>query len=164
MTHIRALDPVIDLRAVLSVYRQAADYVHLETGEAPTDDLATAFFADAPPGGDPADGLKLGLHETGELTGIADLAFGWPEARDAYLGLMILAPQARGRGLGAVFLRHIEAAARARGAPRLFLAVLDANPRGLAFWQREGFAVVKSFPPVRIGSRDHVRHRMAKRL
>lgn len=31
------------------------------------------------------------------------------------------------------------ARARAAGAPRLFLAVLDENPRGRAFWLRQGF-------------------------
>lgn len=164
MTDIRPLDPVDDRDAVTALYRAAADYVLLETGAAPEDRLAEEFFTDAPPGGDPADGLKLGLFDGGTLAGIADVAFGWPEPRDAYLGLMILAPHARCRGLGTAFLRHVEAAARARHAPRLLLAVLDANPRGMAFWQREGFAVVKTFPPVRIGSRDHIRHRMSKRL
>lgn len=164
MIAIRPLDPQTDALAVTGLYRLAADYVRLETGEEPTDELVTEFFADAPPGGDPSEGLKLGLFEGDDLVGIADLAFGWPEPRDAYLGLMLLSQGVRGRGLGAIFLRHIEAAARARHAPRLLLAVLDANARGTAFWRREGFAVVKTFPPVRIGSVDHVRHRMAKRL
>jgi GNAT superfamily N-acetyltransferase len=164
LTEIRPLDPATDLSAVVALYRKAADYVLLETGQDPTDDLAAEFFTDAPPGGDPADGLKLGLYVEGQLAGIADLAFGWPEARDAYLGLMILRPDARGQGFGATFLRHIEAAARTRGAPRLYLAVLDENPRGMAFWQREGFAICKTFPPARIGQRDHIRHRMTKRL
>lgn len=164
MTVIRALDPAKDRDAVMAVYRAATDYVLLETGAPPEDGLADEFFADAPPGGDPADGLKLGLFDGDDLVGIADVAFGWPEPRDAYLGLMILAPQARGRGLGAAFLRYVEAAARARHAPRLLLAVLDENPRGTAFWQREGFVVVKSFPPVRIGQRDHIRHRLCKGL
>ena len=34
------------------------------------------------------------------LDGVASLAFGWPEPADAYLGLMLLDPQARGQGLG----------------------------------------------------------------
>lgn len=161
---IRALSEGHDLAAVVDLYDRAADYVMLESGPVPSADLAQDFFTDAPPGGDPAEGEKLGLFRDGRLVGIADLAFGWPEPRDAYLGLMILAPEARGAGLGARFLREVERLAKARHAPRLLLAVLDENPRGRAFWEREGFAVVKTFPPAQIGERTHIRHRMEKRL
>lgn len=164
MTLIRPLDLVTDRAAVVGLYDRAADYVRLESGTAPTPQMVDDFFTDAPPGGDPADGLKLGIFDGGMLAGLADVAFGWPEPRDAYIGSLILGADARGRGLGAALLRHIETAARARHAPRLLLAVLDANPRGRAFWEREGFSVVKTFPPVRIGQCDHIRHRMAKWL
>ena len=73
------------------------------------------------------------------LSGVAELSYGFPEPDDAFLGLMILGPWAQGAGHGAVFLAHAETLARSRNAPRLYLAVLDANPRGRAFWLREGF-------------------------
>lgn len=161
---IRRLTGTGDLDAVVSLYDRAADYVQLEQGAVASRDLAAEFFADAPPGGDPAENEKLGLFRGNELVGIADLAFGWPEARDAYLGTMILAAGARGLGFGTLFLREVERLARARHAPRLLLAVLEENPRGRAFWQREGFRIVKTFPPAEIGTRLHVRHRMEKRL
>lgn len=164
MTAIRALSPTRDRDLVADLYARAADYVLLEGGVPPTPGMADDFFADAPPGGDPAEGAKLGLFDGDRLMGVADLAFGWPEPRDAYLGTMILAPEARGRGLGPVFLQAVEAEARARHAPRLLLAVLDENPRARAFWERQGFRVVKSYPPATIGQRSHIRHRMEKRL
>ena len=164
MTGIRPLSPATDRDRVADLYARAADYVLLETGTAPTPAMADDFFADVPPGGDPAESAKLGLFDGEALVGVADLAFGWPEPRDAYLGTMILAPAARGRGLGPVFLRAVEAEARARHAPRLLLAVLDDNPRARAFWERHGFRVVKTFPPATIGARTHSRHRMEKRL
>jgi len=52
---------------------------------------------------------------------------------------MLLGPWAQGAGHGRTFLAHAETLARKRHAPRLYLAVLDANPRGRAFWEREGF-------------------------
>lgn len=161
---IRPLSRERDAAAVTDLYLRAADYVLLEGGTPPTAAMTQDFFDDAPPGGDPSEGAKLGLFDGERLVGIADLAFGWPEPRDAYLGTMILAPEARGRGLGTTFLRAVEAEARARHAPRLLLAVLEDNPRGRAFWEREGFRVVRTFPPARMGMRDHVRHRMEKRL
>jgi GNAT superfamily N-acetyltransferase len=78
--------------------------------------------------------------ESLRLSGVAELSFGFPGPADAYLGLMLLGPWARGQGLGARFLAHVEALARTQGAPQLCLAVLDANPRGRAFWERQDFA------------------------
>jgi ribosomal protein S18 acetylase RimI-like enzyme len=82
-------------------------------------------------GGSPPDDQRL--------SGVAELSFGFPEPTDAYLGLMLLGPWAQGVGHGCAFLAHAETLARARGAATLYLAVLDANPRGRAFWTRQGF-------------------------
>lgn len=164
MTLIRALSPDTDFAAVRALYDRAADYVELETGLVPDDTLVQEFFTDAPPGGDPATSLKLGLFTGPRLDAIADLAFGWPEQDDAYLGLMLIAADRRGEGLGRLFLDRLLAEARARHAPRLLLAVLAANPRGLAFWQRQRFTEALRTPPAPLGRRSHVRIRMERRL
>ena len=161
---IRPLDPRTDAEAILDLYHRTADYIDLESGRTPSPVLVEEFFADAPPGSDPVTSLKLGVFEEGRLVGIADLAFGYPEPTDAYLGLMMLAREARGRGLGRLFLHHLEEAARARGVTRLLLAVLDANPRGCAFWEREGFGSPKAYPPVPVFNRTHARVRLEKAL
>ncbi|MBN2631528.1 MAG: GNAT family N-acetyltransferase [Rhodobacteraceae bacterium] len=157
---IRALDPVADRGAVAALLAQAQDYYHLWKGHAPgaaeTDDV----FTGTPPGCDPAASHRLGLFLNGTLSGVAELSFGFPAPDDAYLGLMILAPQARSQGHGAAFLRHIEALARAADAPNLYLAVLGANPRGAAFWARMGFVVTG------VSRQDgpHTIHRLVKPL
>lgn len=87
-------------------------------------------------GGPAEDARQQG---TLRLSGVAEVSYGFPEPTDAYLGLMLLGPWAQGAGHGKVLLARAEALARGRGAPRLFLAVLEANPRGRAFWEREGF-------------------------
>ncbi len=138
---IRPLDQQSDVGLVEALYAEAADYWILADRVPPDRAKALAFFTDCPPGADPARSLRLGLLVEGRLAGVAELSFGFPETRDAYLGLMILAPRLRGLGFGARFLAHVEDLARAQGAPRLLLAVLDANPRGRAFWEREGFVV-----------------------
>ena len=166
MTHrIRPLDALADREAVADLFRRSADYVELERGEGPTDALADEFFADAVPGAAPEDQLKLGLFAGGgRLLGLADMGFGYPEAGDAYLGLLQLDAAARGQGLGARFLRHLEAEARARGALRLFITVLHANPRGRAFWEREGFTVETETRMVTLGAKTQAATRMVKPL
>jgi GNAT superfamily N-acetyltransferase len=157
---IRDLDPARDRAAVAGLYARAADYVRLESGREPDDGLADAFFAEVPPGGDRAASSKLGLFVDGGLAGIADLGFGFPAQDDAFLGLLLLAPAWRGRGLGRLLLEAAKERARARGAPRIHVAVLDGNPRGCAFWEREGFRWVLTREGYAIGERRHTVHRL----
>ena len=158
---IRALHPQDDRAAVALLLTQAQDYYHLWLGHAPGPAEVDDVFTGTPPGCDPAASQRLGLWRHGALQGVAELSFGFPGPQDAYLGLMILAPQARGQGHGAAFLAHLEALARARST-QLFLAVLDANPRGAAFWARNGFS------PTGVSRQDadtgHSLHRLVKLL
>ena len=123
---------------------------------------ARSFFTNAPPGSDPARSQRLGLFVQSTLCGVAELAFDYPEPNDGFLGLMLLAPDARGRGLGPALLQEVVARARAAGCPRLLLAVLQENPRARAFWERQGFR------PTGIHRFDattrHILHRLAMRL
>ena len=164
MTLIRALDPDADAAAVRHLFDRAADYIDLETGEDPSDAHVADFFAPAPFATGPADDLKLGLFSGGRLDAIADLAFGFPETQDAFIGLLLIAADRRGHGHGHLFVDHMVDVARARHAPRLFIAVLEANPKARAFWEREGFVQVLKGPPTQMGRRTHVRWRMERKL
>lgn len=157
---IRHLHPDTDLAAVADILQETADYWLLADGVPPGPNAAGDYFTDAPPNCDPAQSHHLGLFLDGKLSGLAELSFGFPNPGDAYLGLMILAPRARGQGHGQTLLADIETRARATGAPTLFLGVLDSNPRGRAFWLRHGFA------PTGISRQDarNVTHRLAKPL
>ena len=168
---IRTLDPIADFDAVTDLHARARDYWVLADG--PIDPAAakplidpslkaTEFFTEAPPGGDPATSLHLGQFSGNTLVGMAELAFGFPEPQDAYLGLMLLDPAMRGKGLGPHLLAHVETLAREAHAPALFLAVLQANPRGRAFWERMGFtATGRSSTDDTTG---HILHRLMKPL
>lgn len=165
---IRPLDALADRALVEGFWPAVADYIRLERGAEPGPALARAltedYFTQAPPGIDPATGLRLGLFEGAQLVGIAELAFGYPEPADAYLGLMLLAADRRGRGAGRALLQTVEEAARARTAARLYLAVLDANPRGRAFWEREGFRLHEAGRSVTLSGKTQGACRLVKPL
>lgn len=161
---IRTLDPALDRARVDAFFRNASDYILIERGTPPGPEVTEEFFTDAPPGCDPAASLRLGLFEGAALVAVAEAGFGFPDPDAAYLGLMIVAPDARGRGAGVRLLRHIEREARAQGCKALFLAVLEANPRGRAFWEREGFTTRLTDRPVTLGAKTQMARRMGKAL
>lgn len=161
---IRPLDPATDTAELERFFAGAADYILLERGTAPGPDLLDEFFKDAPPGCDPTVSARLGLFEAGQLQAIAEMGFGYPQPTDAYLGLMLLHPKARGCGTGVRLLRHLEELARGRGMRRMALAVLEINPRGRAFWEREGFALELANREVVLGGVTRIAHRLVKPL
>jgi GNAT superfamily N-acetyltransferase len=162
---IRLLDPS-EAPLVAAFYRAAPDYWLLAEGACDPDRQATEFFTDGPPDCDLSLTHHLGLflpHGDGlSLSGVAEVSYGFPLPTDAYLGLMLLGPWARGAGHGKALLTRAEALARGRGARRMLLAVLEANPRGRAFWEREGFR------PTGLSRDDpvtgHTLHRLMKPL
>lgn len=154
-----ALHPADDFEAVEAVYREAADYLLLESGLTPAA-AARAFFEERPPAGDEMP-FNFGVFgDAGDLVAIGDLAFGYPERGDAYLGLLLLVPAARGQGLGPEIVDEVKRLARARGATRLLLGVLDVNERARVFWERLGFRWAKTQGPQIFGERRHTVHRL----
>lgn len=160
----RTLDPDQDRARVQDFLTEAQDYYHLWKGYAPSAEEVDDIFTGAPPNCDPAQSCRLGLYLDDHLSGIAELSFGWPEAGDAYLGLMILAPRARSSGRGRAFLAHVEQLARARGCPSLYLAVLEKNLRGRAFWDRMGFGPTGVMRETQENGLHHRIHRLKKPL
>jgi GNAT superfamily N-acetyltransferase len=161
---IRALDPVADRAAVWAFWDSARDFSELERGLTDHDRQTDGFFDDAPPGADPAKGMRLGLYQEDRLVGISSVDFGFPEPNDGYIGLLAFAEDVRGGGLGSRLLAHIEAEARARGAVRLYVGVLIANTRGRAFWEREGFVVALPPREITIGAKTQLAQRLVKEL
>lgn len=153
-----------DLAAITTFFAEAADYYLMAEGHAPGPTAAQDFFTDCPPGCDPTQSQRLGLFVDERLSGLLELSFGFPSAGDAYLGLMILAPRVRGQGHGRALLAAAEAEARAMSAPVLYLAVLEVNLRGRAFWEREGFRPTGVSRVDNDNGLNHVIHRLMKPL
>jgi L-amino acid N-acyltransferase len=88
--------------------------------------------------------------EAGEVTGFATYAqfragAGYARAMEH---TVILAPDARGQGLGRALMEAIEAHARAREVHAMMAGVSGENPDGIAFHARLGYAEVARVPEV----------------
>jgi len=130
---------------VLDLCLRAHDYVEMETGDAPDLAYVRENMTDAPPDV-PTDQIWCWGHAdtNGTLDGIATCLKGYYEKDDWYLSLLLLAPAARGNGLGAKMTQHVIEQARADNAACLRVAVLDTNTSALHFWTRLHFLHEKS--------------------
>jgi GNAT superfamily N-acetyltransferase len=161
---IRSLSHQADRAHVTDLFARAADYVLLESGLPPAPDAADDFFTEAPPGKTAADCRQFGIFHGNRLDAMATVLFGYPEPADAYIGLLIVDAAQRRRGLGRSLAQHVFAASRDLGARRMLIAVLDANPKGRAFWASLGFVHQQTFPADPDAMVPHIRHRMTRAL
>jgi GNAT superfamily N-acetyltransferase len=126
--------------AVQSLHERCADYVLRIAGEAPGPDTGRQFFAMLPPGKTRTDKHTFGIFEGQALIGCIDLVRGWPDASTAVIGLLLLEPAARGRGIGRLAFDTIEDQARAWPEVRQLRAVvIDTNALARPFWEHMGF-------------------------
>lgn len=73
---------------------------------------------------------------------LLDFLEGYPDAQTWFLGLIFLAPAARGTGLGTRLIEALSDHARACGAWALRLAVATTNPAAERLYKRLGFDFV----------------------
>jgi ribosomal protein S18 acetylase RimI-like enzyme len=75
----------------------------------------------------------------GALVAIAQLLRNHPKNGEWFIGLLLVAPSMRGRGVGAELVEHVAGLMRVAGVETVHLAVSLKNPRAQAFWERMGF-------------------------
>ncbi|WP_327316037.1 bifunctional GNAT family N-acetyltransferase/NUDIX hydrolase [Streptomyces sp. NBC_01235] len=74
-----------------------------------------------------------------------------PADPDAWIGLLIVDARVQGQGVGRRIVERVEGRFRADGRSALRLAVLDVDPKGLAFWTALGYEVVGHRADLQLG-------------
>lgn len=134
-----------DLQALCE---RCADYFELISGLPPGPSEAQSLFFGLPEGKGYEDKFVIGVFDTqGHLVGVLDVIRDYPEAGIWHIGLLLLEPVQRQRGLGTAVYRAFEQWAGASGAQRIRLGVAEQNKAAFRFWHRLGFDMVEKRPP-----------------
>jgi ribosomal protein S18 acetylase RimI-like enzyme len=131
------------------------DYFELVTG-LPFNPLDTqSIFEDIPEGKLTKDKILIGIYSTqGSLVGVLDAIRDHPGRGDWWLGLLLIDPMFRGKGLGKEVYSAFEKWITERDAINVYLGVMESNHRAYQFWQNLGFEVIQKRPPKRFGTLD----------
>jgi len=130
----------------LSLAQRAHEYVSLEVGRAPDSAYIRDFFRATPPDVPASNLSHYGVRKGQKLAGIVGIAEGYELPEDWWIGLLLIDPAFRNKGIGRKVVRNIQDRARRHGIAALKLSVLYANPEGLKFWLREGFVHHRDAP------------------
>lgn len=162
MINFVTLDPATDAARVLDLCIRAQDYIQLETGKVPDAAYVQETLTDKPTQLAPDDIFLTGLARPDtSLAGMVTAIRHFYEKNEWYIGLLLLDPAERSQGLGVQAAAHIFDLARKHNAPLVRIAVLDLNPRGRVFWERQGFTHARTVEDCEDGL---IRHVLQKKL
>ncbi|MBI4502507.1 MAG: N-acetyltransferase [Gemmatimonadetes bacterium] len=151
--HTRLLTPE-DLDDLQALLERAGDYFQIVTGRPPAKDEARRAFVAGPPAKAVNDKRVIGLYDVpGELVGVLDAITDWPEQGVWTMGMLLLDPAFRGRGVGSALLQAYEEWARSEGAMAFRTAVVAHHEPGLTFLERAGYEPESDLPDYDAGGR-----------
>ncbi len=99
------------------------------------------------------DAEVLLARSAGRLVGVVITLARHPDPADPdpWIGLLIVDAAVQGQGYGRRIAERVEERFRQAGRTAVRLAVLDANPKGLAFWTALGYEVIAHRPDLQHG-------------
>lgn len=118
------------------------DFEVLVTGQPPGPYAAEALLTDASPDHPLRDKFVIGVWTDQGLTAAVELLRDFPERHVWYLGLLLVAPEARSQGLGERVFTALKPWIASQQGRAVRLIVQDQNPPALRFWTRHGFVQV----------------------
>ncbi|MEW2619684.1 GNAT family N-acetyltransferase [Streptomyces sp. NPDC048106] len=135
---VRELGPA-DEAPLIRLFEECEDWFLAATGLPPAPGDVQSLFYALPEGAHPDDKVLLVLERDGVVAGVVDAVRDHPEPGAVAVGLFLLAPWARGRGLGGALARSL--LARAGDTPLVTATVPPGWRPGERFLGRLGFTL-----------------------
>ena len=141
-----------DVPSLQIFLQNCTDYYELVTGLPPGPCSAYELLKSLPEGKTLADKFVIGIFRNPKaMIGVLDTIQDYPRQSAWWLGLLLLDPKERGKGLGKqIYFAYEQWVARS-GAEAVFLGVVARNERACHFWKNLGFRTVETRPPRKNG-------------
>lgn len=144
-----------DLAALQALFERAADYFQVATGGPPGQDEGARAYVAGPPTKDVDEKRVIGIfRREDELVGVLDAIPDFPDGGTWTMGMLLLDPAHRGRGVGSAVLAAYEGWAREAGARSFRTAVVAHHQPGIRFLEAAGYRRISSVDNYHAGSRQ----------
>lgn len=155
-----------DAKHLQQLFESCSDFFLLTNGVPPTSSSAMDEFSDVPPGKALDDLHVFGLFDgdTDALIGSISAIRQYPDAETWWIGLMLLAPEYREKGLGTAFYQAFERWVVGQGGACISLCAIAPNHTGIQFWQHMGFELVRTIPSRPYSLKSHEVHIFCRRF
>lgn len=151
---VRRLEPD-DAGILKPLFDRCPDYAEMVEGTGVSPTAARELFQALPPGGSFADKFVFGIFKTTEeIAGVLEGIRHYPEENIWWIGLLLLAPEVRDRGLGRSILKDFVKRVRGHRGRAVMLGVVEENSRAFQFWSQNGFQMVRKTEPRVFGKKN----------
>lgn len=136
-----------DEGVLLELCERCSDYFYLHEGGEPGREDVCQILKDLPPGKGYEDKFVLGIvNGKSDLIGVVDLVRDFPVKDEWIIGLLLLDPSERGKGLGRMINDYLASLASQYQADKLRIGVIENNGDAYRFWLRLGYYEIKRVP------------------
>ncbi len=132
--------PSNDVGNLQKLFEDSKDYTKLIEGRLPQPNDAKDLLEALPSGKELKDKFVLGIYESDKLVGVIDLIKDYPEENIWFIGLFLLSPEYRGRGLGnKIYLKLKDDLMNLEKVKAVRISVAEENTKAINFWRKLGF-------------------------
>jgi len=133
-----------DSAELQTLFERCSDYVHIYSGAPPRPTEGEEELRALPPGKELRDKFSFGLYNPQQqLVAYIDLMRNYPAEHEWWIGLLMVDPLARRRGLGHQVYGASAQWVRDLRGHRIWIGVLEENADAERFWRRLGFEEVR---------------------
>jgi GNAT superfamily N-acetyltransferase len=144
-----------DTEIVQDLLKECEQFNLLVEGQPVSPDAAKNLFQDVPAGRSAEEKLVYGIFDRcNKLTGVLEVFPDYPEPAVWWIGLLLLDPAARARGLGSKTVKAVCELVKHNGGREVMLGVVEENKPGFKFWQRMGFTLERITEPRTFGEKQ----------
>lgn len=144
-----------DLNSIKKLCESCSDYYIMSGGVLPTEEEINEIFTDLPPNKKQQDKHLFGVFKSNILVGIVDVVRDFPINDEWIIGLLLLKPNERGKGLGEKIHEVLIQWAKPLGAKSFRVGVIIENINAIRFWDRLGYIEIEK-KSMNIKQKNHV--------
>jgi GNAT superfamily N-acetyltransferase len=145
-----------DEEIVQLLCERCLDYFEIVEGRPPEKDAGHEILNDLPEGKDFKDKHVFGcFNESDKLIAVVDIIEDYPVKGEWIIGLLMIDPEERGKGLGKALHEYIRDYVLVNGADKLRIGVVEGNEKAYRFWSALGYYEVKRIT-MKNGNKDNI--------
>jgi len=147
------------------LYEKCPDYFEIVEGRPALPGAAAEDITACAPFKNIKDKFLYGIFDgQNRLTGIFEGFKDYPQTGTWWIGLFMLAPEARGKNVGRAIIKKFEESAFAGSARKIKLGIVEDNAPAFAFWKKCGFEFSSKTEPKIFGLKTQPVHIYEKTL
>jgi len=125
------------------VYNTNQDFFILTQNKEATIESSIIDIDAIPPNCTMEQKIYVGIWQGGKITAVLDLIENFPEQGSFWIGLLLVHGSLHGKKIGSNIVNAVLNAAMSAGYKSVQLGVIENNAKGISFWQRHGFEIIR---------------------